>query len=142
MKRKFFVLASSEKSQALVEFTLVFPILLALVLGLVYVSVLFFSYATLQAAVREGAHTIVTDGKNQDTASITKIVQDNSFSLNNVTVQISPADKTLWTTPRIRITVEAWYTAPFPDVRIPLPGNATVYIGPIRIYAHSNMTTE
>jgi Flp pilus assembly protein TadG len=135
-----------EKGQALVEFSLMLPILLVVVIGLSYVCVLFFSYLTLQSAVREGAYKIVTNGKNETDSTIQDWVRTKSFALSNVTVVTTPSQPTTsdtaWSTPRIRITVEAWYTVPFPTVAIPLPGNGTARMGPIRIYAKSNMTTE
>jgi Flp pilus assembly protein TadG len=136
----------AEKGQTLVEFAVMLPILLALIIGLIYVSVLFFSYSTLQTAVREGAYKIVTDGKNQTDGTIQALVRTKSFALSDVTVVTTPSQPTTsdtaWSTPRIRITVEAWFTVPFPTVALPLPGNATARMGPIRISAKSNMTTE
>jgi len=132
----------NDQGQSLIEFAFVLPIVIVLVFGVIYVSALFYSYMTLQSAVREGASTIVRDGRNQTVQSITTLVQSNAFALSNVTVQITPSDPALWTTPRIRITVEAWFTVPFPQLAIPLLGNATARMGSLRIYAQSNMTTE
>ena len=146
MRPEFLRLRKKEKGQALVEFTLMLPILLTVIIGMSYVCILFFSYLTMQSAVREGAYAIITDGKNQTDSTIQALVRTKSFALSNVTVATTPSQPTTsdttWSTPRIRITVEAWYTIPFPTVAIPLPGNATARIGPIRIYAKSNMTTE
>jgi Flp pilus assembly protein TadG len=146
VRPEFFRPRKKEKGQSLVEFALMLPILLAVIIGLTYICVLFFSYLTLQSAVREGAYTIITDGKNQTDATIQALVASKSFALSNVTVVTTPSQPTTsgtaWSTPRIRITVEAWFTVPFPTVAIPLPGNATARVGPIRIYAKSNMTTE
>ena len=146
MRPEFLRPRKKEKGQALVEFALMLPILLVVIIGLVYICVLFFSYLTLQSAVREGAYTIVTDGKNQTDSTIQDLVRANSFALSNVTVATTPSQPTTsdtaWSTPRIRITVEAWFTVPFPTIAIPLPNNATARMGPLRIYAKSNMTTE
>lgn len=142
MRLKLLQPREEENGQALTEFALMLPIVLVLVFGLIFISALFYSYLTLQFAVREGAHTIVTDGKDQTVQTITALVQNNAFALNQVNVGITPNDNTLWTLPRIQITVVATYTLPFTQLNIPLPGNAPVGLRPITIGAQSNMWTQ
>jgi Flp pilus assembly protein TadG len=156
LKHKFLLPCDAKKGQALVEFSLMLPIVLVMVFGLIFISFLFYSYMTLQSAVRDAAHTIVTDGANQTPDSITAIVQQNSFTSNSVNVVVSPSicanmtnypsncqtNENQWTIPRIEITVDAYYTVPFAQFTIPLPGNAPVKLGPVTIHAQSNMWTK
>ena len=141
----------NEKGQALVEFTLMFPIFLAVFIGLMGVSLIFYSYITLQLAVREGTNAIVHDPQGQTIQSITNLVKAKTFSFNPnaITVVIYPDDTTVadtapqpgWTVDR-PISIQATYTVPFPTVNMALPGGATLRLGPIPISATSKMTIE
>ena len=117
------------------------PLVVGLIFGLIFISVLFYSYVTLQAAVRDGAHQIVTNGKNESVATITTLVQNSIFALGGVTVGISPSQAD-WTTPRILVTVVATYTVQFAQLSIPFPGGPPTRLGPLTIHAQSNMWTE
>ncbi len=57
----------SEAGQSLVEFALVLPVLLLLLLGIIQFGAVFNSLITLNAAAREGARTMAAEN-NQDSA--------------------------------------------------------------------------
>lgn len=139
-----------EKGQSTVEFALIFPVVLAVIVGIMAVSLLFYSYVTMQLAVREGTSKAVHDPRNQTVTTITNLVRANSFSLNtdtsNLLVVITingldATDKSLWVSGNA-ITVNAVYYVPLPSVKIPVPGGGTVGFGPIPIQATSKMTFE
>lgn len=131
----------NEKGQALVEFTLMFPILLAVLIGLAGVSMLFYSYVTLQLAVREGTNAIVHDPVNETTASITTLVRTMTFSFDPNSVNVIVTDKANWIS-GAPVSVSASYSVPLPTVNMYLPGGASLRLGPIPISASSKMTIE
>ncbi len=136
------------RGQSLVEFAFVFPIFLGVLIGLMFFAILFFSYVTLQLAVREGTTTIVHDPGNQTVAQIQQVVRNNSFSLDQsqLNVLVEPADHdalgNLQWVSGVQVSVSAAYYVPLPTVNIPLLGNSTIRLGKIQITAQSVMTIE
>lgn len=59
-------LGKREKGQSLVEFALVLPILLLLILGIVDFGMAFYGLVTVNTAAREGARRGVLEGKDKD----------------------------------------------------------------------------
>ncbi len=144
----------NERGQALVEFTLMFPIFLAVLIGLAAVSMIFYSYVTTQLAVREGTNAIVHDPGGStilkdpggQIVAVKKIVRANSFSfdpngLSDSNIVVEPSDPSLWLT-GVQVSVSAVYYVPLPTVNMYLPGNATLSLGPIPVKAVSVMTIE
>ncbi|MCZ2819466.1 pilus assembly protein [Modestobacter sp. VKM Ac-2977] len=76
-----------ERGGAAVEFALVIPVLLLLLLGIMEVSAAFNTQATLSAAAREGARSMVTSGT---VASARSAVQAAAGPLAVSSVSISP----------------------------------------------------
>lgn len=132
-----------ETGQALVEFVLMFPIFLGVLIGLVAFSMLFYSYITMQLAVREGTSAIVHDPKHQTVANIQTVVRSNSFALdpNQLSILVEPSNIAAWVT-GAQVSVVAVYTVPMPAVNIPLIGGGAIRLGPIPITASSVMTIE
>jgi Flp pilus assembly protein TadG len=143
MLRKRSAVSCSQSGQALVEFTLMFPIFLAVLIGLVGFSLLFYSYATLQLAVREGTSAIVHDPRNQTTTSIQNLVRSRSFALDpsQLSILVEPTDSSQWIS-GVQVSVSAVYYVPLPTVSVPMGGRAVFLLGPIPIKAVSIMTIE
>lgn len=144
----------NERGQALVEFTLMFPIFLAILIGLAAVSMIFYSYVTTQLAVREGTNAIVHDPGGSTIlndpsgriVAVKKIVRANSFSfdpngLSDSNIVVEPSDPTIWQT-GVQVSVSAIYYVPLPTVNMYLPGGASLRLGPIPVKAVSVMTIE
>jgi len=144
----------NEKGQALVEFTLMFPIFIAVFIGLAAVSLIFYSYVTTQLAVREGTNAIISDpggfttlkDPNGQIVAVKKIVRANSFALDpnglsDSNILVEPSDPNLWVS-GVSVSVSATYYVPLPTVNMYLPGNAVLRLGPIPIKAVSVMTIE
>jgi Flp pilus assembly protein TadG len=141
----------NEKGQALVEFTLMFPIFLAVFIGLMAISIVFYSYVTTQLAVREGTNAIVHDPGGTTilkdpagpVAAVQKIVRANSFAFDSsaLSILVEPSDPSLWLT-GVQVSVSAVYYVPLPTVNMYLPGGANLRLGPIPIKAVSIMTIE
>ncbi len=104
-KRKLKKLLRQEKGQALVEFALVLPILLILVLGIVVFGQIFFSYQLIQNAARDGAR-YGTVGSTD--AEIMQIVQQKMSTLKqeNITVTIQPTEGSRQRGEQIDVTID------------------------------------
>jgi len=139
--------------QALVEFTFMLPILLAVLIGVAAFAMLFYSYLTLQLAVREGTNAILDDPDKQTGPQIVTLVRSRTFTMvqSQVNVVVVP-----WWDPNdanpqnridpwargVRVSVTATYTVPLPSLSIPMFGGGNVRFGPIPIQAESIMTVN
>lgn len=156
MNRKI-PLAKRETGQATVEFTLMFPIFIGILLGIAVFSILFYSYVTMQLAVREAASAVVHNPK-KSVDEIRTIACNSGFALirSSILVQVEPPDTTAvscsnpntgtgapatWVSGG-SVAVTAFYNVPIPTANIPLPGGNAIRFGPIPIKAQSRMTIE
>ncbi len=156
MNRKI-PLAQKATGQATVEFTLMFPIFIGILLGMAVFSILFYSYVTMQLAVREATSAIVHNPQ-KSVDEIRTIACNSGFALirNSISVQVEPPDTTAiscanpntgtaapatWI-PGGSVAVSAFYHVPIPTANIPLPGGNAIRFGPIPIKAQSRMTIE
>lgn len=92
-------LGRGERGQALVEFALILPILLLLVVGLFDVARAVWQENTLAYAAREGTRYAIVHGSasadpssSKDTADIASVVQKAAIGVPNVTVTVSYPD--------------------------------------------------
>lgn len=133
----------SQEGQAMVEFALTIPLFIAIFMGFILFSMLFYSYLTVTLASREGAGALVRDPK-QTVAQIQARVRSTSISLDpaGLTVTVEPANTADWL-PGVKINVTAVYMVPLPIISIPnLRGPATRIFGPIPVTSTSVMTIE
>jgi len=96
------VQAHSENGQAIVEFALVLPILMAILLGIIQFGIVFNNYITLTDATRAGARkAAVSRFLNDNGASAKQAVQDSATGLNLsvLTPTISVTSSPDWNTP-------------------------------------------
>lgn len=93
IKRKWLLLKSLEnqKGQALVEFAIILPILLMLVMGILQFGMMLNSYLTIENAAREGARAGIIGSSDVE---IQNLIIDTSPSLDpkNLTVSITPTE--------------------------------------------------
>lgn len=117
--------ARRDEGQALVEFALVIPVLLMLILGLFDVARAVWQENTLAYAAREGTRFAIVHGSASDSpatqadhAAVDAVVRDASVGVANITVTVTYPDTVGGTSCNdrgCRISVDA--TAPF----VPLP---------------------
>lgn len=150
----------TQRGQSTIEFALIFPLFLAVFIGLVYFSVLFYSYVTLQLAVRQGASALVHDPRTTIYSIRSDVCNAGfSFTRSQMSVKVEPPD-TAGTSPvscasldpnegayagwasGVSVSVSGYYTVPLPNVSIPISGNSIVILAPIPIQAQSVMTIE
>jgi Flp pilus assembly protein TadG len=102
----------SEDGQAITEFALVLPILMALLLGIIQFGIVFNNYITLTDATRAGAREAATSRfRNDGGASAKTVVEKSAQGLNKAvldpTIQITAAPD--WKTTGNTVTVTASY---------------------------------
>ena len=120
------------KGQTMVEFALMLPILLMVIFAVGGFAVLFYSYLTLNLAVREGASSLVHNPK-QTVSAIQTTVLSTMATLDpaQIRIDVQPSDPTVWLS-GVSVAVTAFYT-----VTTPLAA-----YGPIKFQAQSVMTIE
>jgi hypothetical protein len=119
-------LFARDQGQALIEFALVIPVLLLLIVGLFDVGRAIVEENTLAFAAREATRYAIVHGSNHpdpslripactscEHATITQVVQDNAIGVPNVTATLSYPDGN--NDRGMRVAVDAY--APF----VPLP---------------------
>ena len=116
----------------MVEFALMLPILLMVIFAVGGFAVLFYSYLTLNLAVREGASSLVHNPK-QTVSAIQTTVLSTMATLDpaQIRIDVQPSDPTVWLS-GVSVAVTAFYT-----VTTPLAA-----YGPIKFQAQSVMTIE
>ncbi|MFV9510501.1 TadE/TadG family type IV pilus assembly protein [Tepidibacillus sp. LV47] len=90
MKRLIISRLKGEQGQSLVEFALVTPILLLLLLGIIEFGHIFYSYLMIENASRDGARYGSVWATDME---IKQIIEEKTYSLepNNLTIIISPS---------------------------------------------------
>jgi Flp pilus assembly protein TadG len=118
--------------QSLVEFALMLPILLMVIFAVGGFAVLFYSYLTLNLAVREGASSLVHNPK-QTVSQVQGTVLSTMATLDpsQIRIDVQPSDPTTWLA-GVSVAVTGFYT-----VTTPLAA-----YGPIHFQAQSVMTIE
>jgi len=82
----------NQKGQALVEFTIILPILLLLVMGIFQFGMMINSYLTIQNAVREGARVAIVG--STDTEIIQQMKQTSpALNSNQLSINITPSQQ-------------------------------------------------
>jgi Flp pilus assembly protein TadG len=79
----------NENGQALVEFAIILPILLLLIMGIFEFGMLLNSYLTIQNAAREGARLGIVGGTDVEIDSL----------INSISPTLTPSDLTVSVTP-------------------------------------------
>jgi len=120
------------RGEAIVEFAVVLPVLILIVLGIVVLGKMFFDYLTVQNAAREGARAAAV-GKSDD--EVVEVVRDRARLLNihNLRVEITPPEDER--TVGDPVTVEVWYE----HYHIPIFG---LIANPRTLYGRATMRVE
>jgi Flp pilus assembly protein TadG len=112
MRRLSRVQGGSQNGQAIVEFALVLPILMAILLGIIQFGIVFNNYITLTDATRAGARkAAVSRFLNDNGASAKQAVIDAAAGLDQskLSPTISVTASPDWSSPGGTVTVTAKY---------------------------------
>lgn len=115
-------LKKREEGQALVEFVLVLPILLILLLGIVAFGQIYFSYLLTQSASRDAARYGSVGATD---AEIYQIVYDKTDTLNqdnlNITITPEPGSRTRGEQISVTVDYDVVLVSPFWNGILPNP---------------------
>jgi Flp pilus assembly protein TadG len=115
--------ARDERGQTAVEFALVAPILIVMLLGIIQLGVAFHDYVTLTDAARAGARkAIVARLSGGNVTDAQQAVRNAAGSLDQSKLNVTVDDPS-WSTPGSTVTVTATY--PY-SINIPLLGLTVV----------------
>jgi Flp pilus assembly protein TadG len=81
----------NQKGQALVEFTIILPILLIVVMGILEFGIMLNSYLAIENAAREGARAGIVGTSDTQIKNLI-VATSPSLDPNNLTVTITPTD--------------------------------------------------
>ncbi|HEY8891448.1 MAG TPA: TadE/TadG family type IV pilus assembly protein [Clostridium sp.] len=81
----------NEKGQSLVEFAILLPVLLLLLMGILEFGLMLNSYLTINNSAREGARLGIVEGSNPEIYELIKTISPNLDS-ENLEVNITPND--------------------------------------------------
>jgi len=82
---------NNNRGQALVEFALVLPVLMLLIIGMMEFGLIIHQYMVVTEAAREGARSAAVGNSNTTIISVTKTAA-SQIDISELTVAISPAD--------------------------------------------------
>ena len=110
---------AADQGQTAVEFALVAPFIVALLLAVIQFGVAFHNYVTITDAARAGARRAIVARFSGDSVDDAKqAVRDSASTLDQAKLNVDVADPT-WDTPGSVVTVTATY--PY-SISIPLLG--------------------
>src|SRR3954447_22029101 len=108
-KRRGSTLVSDERGQAAVEFALILPILMALLLGIIQFGIVFNNYVTITDAARAGARKAAVSRFLSDNGAAAKVAAKNSAQgLNQSKLNVT-VSSTNWNLPGSDVVVTTTY---------------------------------
>jgi Flp pilus assembly protein TadG len=124
----------NQRGQALVEFAIVLPILLLLVMGIAQFGMMFNSYLSLQNASRDGARA---GAVGNSTTEIKNLILSTSPRLqeSNLTITVTPSDANR--KPGDTLTVKLSY-----DYKLTVPIISNIFNNAIKLNAQTSMRIE
>lgn len=123
----------NQKGQSLVEFAIVLPLILLILLGIAQFGMMFNSYLTIQNATREGARVGIVGGTNNE-INQSIISTSPNLKAENLTIHINPTqDRKSGET----LTVQIVYNYP---LSVPIINN--IFGKTIQLNAKTSMRIE
>ena len=106
-----------ESGQDLVEYAITFPIFMLIILGIIDIGRVVYSYSALQNATREGAryaivHPCVADG------TIANVIRTRAMAVDPAAITVSPV---VWGEETVQVTSRLKFTSLTPLISVFLP---------------------
>lgn len=118
-----------KRGQELVEFALVLPVLILLILGMMEYSRAYYTSSLLQNAAREGARYGLLHPTDTDTITTRARQFITGLNPDNLTIEVFTPDGDTNRGSRIRVTVSYQYESIVPFLRgYTMRGNSTMHI--------------
>ena len=121
-----------KRGQAIVEFALILPVFILILLGIMEFGLVFHQYLVVTAASREGARVAALGGTDAETRTI---VNNSAASVNTgqLTTTITPANRVKGQTVSVQVTNPVTIRAPlisqaFPQNPFPVTGTTIMRV--------------
>ena len=114
----------NNKGQSLVEFAIILPVLLLLLLGIAEFGIMLNSYLTIQNVTREGARLGVVGGSDAEIVALIKTTSPN-LTASDMTITITPSEIDRRSGATLQVTVVYNYHMTVPIISA-LVGNVIV----------------
>jgi len=124
----------NEKGQAMVEFALILPVLLLLVMGIAEFGMMFNSYLSVQNATREGARIGIV-GASDEEMEERILTTSPSLRKDRMVITIEPESNSRISGDTLRVQVNY-------DYRMAVPFISTLFGGNINLSGESSMRIE
>jgi len=115
----------NQRGQALVEFTIILPLLLLIVMGIIQFGMIFNSYLSLQNASREGARAGIV-GSSSTEIRDTIIAVSPNLDASNLTVTVTPSDAYRQSGDTLTVKLTYTYNLTIPIIKNILGGSITL----------------
>ena len=115
------MMKSNNRGQASVEFALILPILILLVMGILEFGLFFHSYVNISFASKEAARLAALDA-NASSQSIAASVQATMPATRNITITLTPAAPRTTGLP-VTVSVSTQHTFMTPVISVLAPSN-------------------
>ena len=124
----------NQKGQAMVEFALILPVLLLLIMGIAEFGMMFNAYLSVQNATREGARIGIVGATNEE---MEERILETSPALKDdrITITIEPGDNTRNSGETLRVLVNYDYQMTVPFISI-------LFGGSVNLSGESSMRIE
>lgn len=143
--------AAGQSGQQMVEFALTFTMLVALLMALVIMGWVFFTYATITNAAREGSrHLMAHPTLPKDQVAFSTADQETTWVVTNSISMLDWRQMTVNISPDVSqrvyggyVMVELIYTLTLPQINLPLLQGQTLTIGgPFELQALSRRSLD
>jgi Flp pilus assembly protein TadG len=98
-----------EDGQAITEFALILPVLMALLLGIIQFGILFNNYVTITDAARAGARKAAVSRFASDNGAGAKLAAQNAAANLDLTDRVTVSSASNWLVPGTEVTVTVTY---------------------------------
>lgn len=110
---------NNENGQTLVEFALILPILLLLVMGIIQFGIIFSAQIGITNAAREGARAAAVGYSVTEVQNTVSNTVGSHISFNLVSTDVYPEEKTIGQDVTVTVIGEVELIVPIPDVFVP-----------------------
>lgn len=124
----------NEKGQSLVEFSIMLPIVVLILMGIIEFGLMLNSYLMIENASREGARTGIVGSTDTDIRSQITVVSPVLDS-NRLTINITPAESQRKSGDTLTVSVTYSY-----QMTVPIISN--LFSSPIQLRAQTSMRME
>ena len=105
----------NQKGQSLVEFAIILPVVLLLLMGIIEFGMMFNSYLTIQNVAREGARLGIVGGSDIEIKTLIRDISPN-LTPGDLTVNLTPAEGSRKSGETLKVSIDYNYHMTVPII--------------------------